>query len=150
MIYIAIYLPFFNRGDLTMTTLSYGYKLESVLASPLEWFQGVSGTELIVTMPTKQIAVAKSFFEIQYAESQVELKPTFAFITTNENKYELTTSVALKKLPVFLNFAITSETLLSTPQLQNIAFTASLMHEDNKPSQTIAFMVSGYKISHQF
>ena len=129
-----------------MTTLSYAYKLESVLASPFEWFQGTSGTELIVTMPTQKIAIAKSFLEIQYAESQVELKPLLAFITTNERMYELTSSIVLKKLPALLNFAITSETTLSTPQLKKITFATALTHENKKSEETIVFKVSISKL----
>merc|ERR1712180_22507 len=133
---------FVVQGDLTVTTLNYAYKLESVLASPFEWFQGTSGTELIVTMPNQKIAIAKSFLEIQYAESQVELKPLLTFITTSERMYELTTSIVLKKLPAFLNFAITSETTLSTPQLKKITFATALTHENKKSAETIVFKVT--------
>ena len=125
-----------------MTTLNFGYKLEAALASPLKWFQGVSGLELSVTLPTKKVAVAKSILDIQLIESQLVLKPVIAFITTNENKYELATSVVITKLPIFLNFAITSETTLSTPQLQQITLDTSLMHEDREQSGKIALQVS--------
>ena len=125
-----------------MTSLIYGYKLESVLASPFEWFQGVSGIEFTGTMPSKKIFVCKDMLDIQYTEDQVTLKPTIAFITTNDNKYELTTPVVVQKLPGFLNFVITSEIKLTTPQLKQITFVTSLMHEDKDQEGKISLIVS--------
>ncbi|CAL4099044.1 unnamed protein product, partial [Meganyctiphanes norvegica] len=130
---------FIIQGDLIVSTFNYGYKFESLLASPFEWFQGVNGMEFTVTLPSKKIAVAKSILDIQYTDSQVALKPLIAFITINDNKYELTTSVVLKKLPAFLNFVVTSETKMSTPQLKQITFVTSIMHEDKEQTEKIAF-----------
>merc|ERR1711915_1124794 len=70
------------------------------------------------------------------------LKPVVAIITTKENKYELATSVVMTKLPDFLNFAITSETTLSTPQLQQITLKSSAIHEDKEQSGKIAFQIT--------
>ena len=125
-----------------MTTLHFGYNLETAIASPFGWFQGPTGTELIITMPSKKEAVAKSIIDIQYSESELVLKPVIAFITTDDKKYELATSVVMTKLPSYLNFAITSETMLATPQLQQITLATSLVQEDKEESGKIAFQVS--------
>merc|ERR1712142_867869 len=130
---------FIIQGDLTLTSLIYGYRFESVLASPFEWFQGVSGMEFTVTMPSKQVAVVKSVLDIQYTESQVTLTPMIAFVTINGNTYELTTYVTMQKLPALLNFAITSETKLTTPQLKQIAFVTTLKHEDKDQTGKTTF-----------
>jgi len=126
---------------LTVTSLIYGYKIESVLASPFEGFQGVSGIEFTGTMPSKKMFVCKDMLDIQYSEDQVILKPTSTFITTNDNKYELTTSLILKKLPGLLNVAIRSETTLTTPELKQITFITNLQHENMDQMGKLSFKI---------
>merc|ERR1712142_1082190 len=122
----------------TVTSMTFGYTLESVLASPFDFFQGNSGLMLTVTMPSEKMIVAKAMLDVQYADLQVTLNPLIEITTTNENIYKLSSIVVAKLLPAFLNFDVSCETTLSTPQLQQITLVSKLLHDYKDQSGKLA------------
>merc|ERR1711970_908512 len=118
------------QGDLAVTTLVYGFKLEAIMASPYEWFVGTTGLELAITAPSNKVVIAKTLCTVEVAQSLVILKPLVAFHTLDENKYEIAGSLAMKKLPSILNFDISSEITVTAPQIQKIAIAITFLHED--------------------
>ncbi|CAL4232939.1 unnamed protein product [Meganyctiphanes norvegica] len=127
------------QGDLTVTTLIYGFKLEAMMASPFEWFLGTTGVELAVTAPSKKVLVAKALCTVEIAQSIVIFKPLMAVHTLGENKYEIAGSFAVKKLPALLNFEISSEFACNIPQLQKITIATTFLHEDKNGACAIVF-----------
>ncbi|CAL4060730.1 unnamed protein product, partial [Meganyctiphanes norvegica] len=129
------------QGELTVLSLIYGYKLESVLASPFEYFQGDTGFEFTVTVPSQKQVKAKSMFNIQYGEDHVTLTPVISFMTPNEHQYTFTSILAAKSLRRSRNFEVTSETTVETPELQQVTLISKLRHVDDfkKRSGKLAF-----------
>merc|ERR1711970_573467 len=118
------------QGDLAVTTLVYGFKLEAIMASPYEWFVGTTGLELAITAPSNKVVIAKALCTVEVAQSLVILKPLVAFHTLDENKYEIAGSLAMKMLPAILSFDISSEITVTAPQIQKLAIAIKFLHED--------------------
>ncbi|CAL4104941.1 unnamed protein product [Meganyctiphanes norvegica] len=127
------------QGDLTLSTLAYGYKLETLLASPFEWFIGTSGIEFAVTAPSNKMFITKALCTVEHAESLVVIKPLLAFNTLNENKYEISGSLAAKKLPALWDFDISSQLTIAVPEMKKISVANKFLHEDKDGSCTITF-----------
>merc|ERR1711970_1050428 len=122
------------QGDLAVTSLTYGYKLEAHLASPFAWFHGITGVELAVTAPSKQMYITKAMVTVEYAESLVIIKPILAIHTL-----EVSGLVAVKRLPAVLNFDIDVGINIITPVTKKITIGSRLLHEDKKGALTILF-----------
>merc|ERR1711970_510910 len=122
------------QGDLAVTSLTYGYKLEAHLASPFAWFQGITGVELAVTAPSKQMYITKAMVTVEYAESLVMIKPILAPYTL-----EVSGLVAVKRLPAVLNFEIEAGINIIAPIIKKITIGSRLLHEDKKGALTILF-----------
>merc|ERR1711970_1374185 len=122
------------QGDLAVTSLTYGYKLEAHLASPFAWFQGITGVELAVTAPSKQMYITKALCIVKYSESLVIIKPILAIHTL-----EVSGSIALKKLPAVLNFDIEAEFNVIAPVIKKITIAHKFHHEDKTGALSILF-----------
>lgn len=143
LIILRFFIHFiFNRGDLTVTTLTYGYKLEAMAASPFKWFLGTSGIELTVTAPTNKVILVKALCTVERAESLLTFKPLMALHTLNENKYEIAGSFVITKLPSMFNFDITSEWTINAPQIQKITVTTKFLLEDKNGAGAIVLKVT--------
>merc|ERR1711970_1544346 len=122
------------QGDLAIISLTYGYKLEAMFASPFEWAQGTSGIELAVTAPSKKVFITKALCIVKYSESLVIIKPILAIHTL-----EVSGSIALKKLPAVLNFDIEAELNIIAPVIKKITIAHKFHHEDKTGALSILF-----------
>merc|ERR1711970_300026 len=122
------------QGDLAIISMTYGYKLEAMFASPFEWAQGTSGIELAVTAPSKKVFITKALCTVKYSESLVIIKPILAIHTL-----EVSGSIALKKLPAVLNFDIEAELNIIAPVIEKITIAHKFLHEDKNGALTILF-----------
>merc|ERR1711970_1325210 len=121
------------KGDLVLATLTYGYKVEALLASPLKWFLGSTGVEIAVTAPSKVVYIAKALCVVEYAESTVILKPILAIHTL-----EVSGVVTAKKLPAPLNFDISTEINIIAPVIKKITIAHKILHKDINGMCTLA------------
>ena len=124
-----------------LASLTYGYKLEALVASPFEWFLGTSGIEFAVTVPSNKMFFTKALITVEYAESLVILKPLLAFHTLNGNKFEVAGSIAAKKLPALLNFDIGTEFTITVPAINKITIASKFIHEDKNGACITTFKV---------
>merc|ERR1711970_547059 len=122
------------QGDLAITSLTYGYKLEALLASPFEWFHGTTGIEFAVTAPSKKVFITKALCTVEYADSMVILKPILAIDTL-----EVSGSIAVKRLPGLLSFDINTEFNIIAPAIKKITIANRFLHEDKNGACTLSF-----------